>query len=268
MESLAELMKGYWIDKKDHPWHRLYNVLGKEWRKTGDAAATSRKLMLLREGVFGALGILSLSLPFDLSTDEVLQTLTRAKSWKDGRQRVRSTCARIASEMISSGEVSYLVPSGLQRDGFGFIVPELSEALVEEFRNAEPKVEKGQANLARLSSAVLGQHLLRDHMITETKMSEDDPRFRKLSQEYQRLLAEMELHDELGPVRETFQITLNGRFVDEITEGEDLHEGKVLPKGVQSSLTEFLGKKNRKMMPKPKKRKPVGKKRSSKGGNS
>jgi len=148
MESLVELMKGYWIDKKDHPWHRLYKILGKDWKKTGDAKATSKKLMLLREGVFGALDILSLSLPFDFSTEQVLQTLTRAKSWNEGRQRVRSTCAKLASEMISSGKVSYLVPSGLQRDGFGFIVPELFKALLEEFRKAEPKVKKGLVNLS------------------------------------------------------------------------------------------------------------------------
>jgi len=270
MERLAELMKGYWMDKKDHPWHRMYKILGKEWNKTGDPVATSKKLMLLREGVFGALGILSLSLPLDFSTEQVLQTLTRAKSWKEGRQKVRSRCVKLATEMISSGEVAYLVPSGLQRDGFGFIVPELSEALLEEFRKAEPKVRKGQANLVRLSSSVLGRHLLRERMITETKMPEDDPRFQMLSQEYQRLLVEIELDDELVSLRETLQITLNGRIAEEITEGRDYPGGKVDPKGVQSSLTEFLEKENQKKKPKSKKtkKKPGRKKRSSKGGRS
>ena len=265
MESLVELMKGYWIDKKDHPWHRLYKILGKDWKKTGDAKATSKKLMLLREGVFGALDILSLSLPFDFSTEQVLQTLTRAKSWNEGRQRVRSTCAKLASEMISSGKVSYLVPSGLQRDGFGFIVPELFKAFLEEFRKAEPKVKKGLVNLVRLSKSVLGRHLLRTQMITETKLPEDDPRFQKLLQEYQRLLVDMELDEGLVPLQETLQTTLNGRFVEELAEDKDLHEGKATPKGVQSSLTEFLENKK----PRSKKRKkPVRKKRSRKGEKS
>ncbi|UCH05343.1 MAG: hypothetical protein JSW05_04040 [Candidatus Thorarchaeota archaeon] len=101
MEGIAELMKGYWIDKRDHPWHRLCRILGRDWKKTGDPTTTSKKLMLLREGVFGALGILSLSLPLDFSTEQVLKTLTRAKSWKEGRQKVRGKCVKLAMEMIS-----------------------------------------------------------------------------------------------------------------------------------------------------------------------
>jgi hypothetical protein len=272
-------MKGYWIDKKDHPWHRLYKILEREWKKTEDPLSISKKLMLLRDGVFGALGILSFSLPLDISTAQVLHTLTRAKSWREGRQRVRSKCVKLATEMISSGDVAHLVPSGLQRDGFGFIVDELSEALLEEFRKAEPRVRKGQANLGRLSGSVLGRHVLRKHMITETKMPEDDPRFQKLLQEYQRLLVEMELNDELVPLEETFQITLNGRIAEEVTEGRDYREEKVDAKDVQSSLTDFLEMENQKKKPeskknkkKPKskkrKKKPGRKKRSSKGGKS
>ncbi|UCH05252.1 MAG: hypothetical protein JSW05_03560, partial [Candidatus Thorarchaeota archaeon] len=172
--------------------------------------------------------------------------------------------------MISSGEVAHLVPSGLQRDGFGFIVPELSDALMEEFRKAEPKVRKGQASLARLSRSVLGRHLLAEHMITETKMPEDDPRFQKLSKEYQRLLVEMELDDQLVPLQDTLQTTLNGRIAEEITEGRDQPEGKVDPKSVQASLTEFLERENQKKKPKSKKtkKKPGRKKRSRKGGRS
>jgi hypothetical protein len=270
MGPLVELMKGYWQDKKAHPWHRLYRILEKEWDKTNDTAVTSMKLMLLREGVFGALGILSLSLPLDSSTGQILRTLTRAKSWKEGRRKVRGECARLVTEMISSGDVVHLVPSGLRRDGFGFIVPELSEALVEQYRKAEPKARKGQVNLARLSGSVLGRHLLREHMITERKIAEDDPRFQNLSQEYEKLLVEMELDDELVPLRETLQITLNGKVADEIAEVKQYLDEKVEQRGVQVSLDEFLEKENRKKKPRARKSKskPTRKKRSRKGGKS
>ncbi|MFW9800157.1 MAG: hypothetical protein ACFFD9_06965 [Candidatus Thorarchaeota archaeon] len=269
MDAIAELMKGYWKDKKAHPWHRLYKILDSEWKSTQEKDSITDKLMLLREGVFGALGILSFSLPLDTTTERILQVLTRAKSWKEGRRKVRTECAKIVSDMISSRDVAHLIPSGLQRDGFGFLAPDLSEALLEDFRRAEPKPRKGSVSLGRLAKSVLGRRLLEEQMIHEKRIPEKDPRFGSLSQAYSQLLVEMELEEASALPRDTLQITLNGQIVQDIAEARYSRYTRSEQEGVQSSLTDYLeaNQKKKKSSPLKKKKPSRGrKKRSTRGG--
>ncbi|MFQ5832874.1 MAG: hypothetical protein ACE5H4_09245 [Candidatus Thorarchaeota archaeon] len=269
MDAIAELMKGYWKDKKAHPWHRLYKILDNEWKRTHEKDSVTEKLMLLREGVFGALGILSLSLPLNTPTERILQVLTRAKSWKEGRRNVRTECAKIVSDMISSRDVAHLIPSALQRDGYGFLTADLSEALLEDLRRAEPKARKGSVSLGRLAKSVLGRRLLEEQMIHEKKIPEKDPRFSPLSQAYDQLLLKMELEETSALPRNTLQITLNGQIVQDIAEARYSRYSTAAQEGVQSSLTEYLKANQKKKRRSPvKKKKPSRgrKKRSTKGG--
>ncbi|MHA2072189.1 MAG: hypothetical protein ACW985_10450, partial [Candidatus Thorarchaeota archaeon] len=168
MDQLVDLMKGYWTDKKAYPLHRLYKIMEKKWKKSDNEEETLERIMLVRDGVFGALDMLSLSLPLDISADTIIQKLIKGSDWDDGRRRVRSECTKIVNEMISSKEIADILPSGLERDGFGFLVPELSEALLKDFRMAKPRTRKGSVSVAGLSRSVLGRKLLREQMIADT----------------------------------------------------------------------------------------------------
>ncbi|MHA2118992.1 MAG: hypothetical protein ACW98J_08730 [Candidatus Thorarchaeota archaeon] len=174
--QLVELMKGYWTDKKAYPLHRLYKIIEKKWKKSDNEAETIERIMLVRDGVFGALDMLSLSLPLDISGDAIIHKLIKGTDWDDGRRLVRGECAKIINEMISSKKIADILSSGLERDGFGFLVPDLSEALLKDFKKAEPRARKGSVSLAGLSRSVLGRRLLRDQMIADTKLPEGDSR--------------------------------------------------------------------------------------------
>ena len=261
MQEIASSMKKYWTDKRAAPWHRIYDLLDKNWDwKSGDKEELNQRLLLLRDGVFGSLGVLSLSLALDLSTKDVLQILTKSKDWNSGRQSVRSRCTKILSEMIAKKQVAELIPSALERDGFGFLVSSLKDALFEEYRDAQPKVSRKKLDVSLLAKSILGKPLLREQMITESKIAEGDPRTQQLLEAYERLLVELELDEKvmLAPPSETDQLTLNGEVVVE-PEKEKERERAVETSVVElADLTEFLEAEKAKA-PKEKKRPPKAK---------
>ncbi|MFW9966670.1 MAG: hypothetical protein ACFFEA_05895 [Candidatus Thorarchaeota archaeon] len=266
MKHLAELMKGYWVDKKANPLHRIHKIIEKGWQKTKDDVAVSEQLMLVRDGVFGALDMLSLSLPLNESTEQIVQQLVKTNDWNEGRRAVRSECAKIASRLISQGDISHLHLSALQRDGFGFLVPDLEDALLEDLRKAEPQIRKGRVNLTRLANSVLGRRLLREHMITDDKLDENDSRFLPLKEAYERLLVEMELEGhEIFP-QDTLQTTLNGRIVEKSLEFPVKSGRDSKQIGIQSELAEFIADKKKPTMKKTKKTKKGEKAKKRKTG--
>ncbi|MFX1270239.1 MAG: hypothetical protein ACFFAX_01055, partial [Promethearchaeota archaeon] len=123
VDELSELMKGFWTDRSEYPLHRLCKIIEKKWKKSGNEEEAIEQLMLVRDGVFGALDMLSLSLPLEIGTDKIIQKLIKGRDWDDGRKRVRSECAQIISGMISAREFAHILPSGLEHDGFTFLVP-------------------------------------------------------------------------------------------------------------------------------------------------
>ncbi|MFW9888567.1 MAG: hypothetical protein ACFFER_10310, partial [Candidatus Thorarchaeota archaeon] len=116
MDQISELMKGYWTDKNEYPLHRLCRIIEKKWKKSGNEEEAIEQLMLVRDGVFGALDMLSLSLPLEVSTDAIIQQVIKGTDWDDGRKRVRNECAQIISSMISATKIAHILPSGLERD--------------------------------------------------------------------------------------------------------------------------------------------------------
>jgi hypothetical protein len=268
MDQLVELMKGYWTDKKAYPLHRLYKIMETKWNKSANEEETIERIMLVRDGVFGALGMLSLSLPLDVSGSVIIQKLIKGTDWDDGRRRVRSECAQIVNEMISSKKIADILPSGLERDGFGFLVPDLSEALLKDFKMAEPKMRKGSVSLAGLSRSVLGRRLLRGQMIADTKLPEGDPRLIALREEYDRLLVELVLDQQRAFPQETHQVTFNGKVAEDEMEYMEAARADAKPTGIQAELTEDITSyKESKSKPKKKQKKPANRKKK-KGGAS
>jgi hypothetical protein len=259
-------MKGYWTDKKAYPLHRLYKIMEKKWKKSDNEEETLKRIMLVRDGVFGALDMLSLSLPLDISADTIIQKLIKGSDWDDGRRSVRSECAKIVNEMISSKKIADILPSGLERDGFGFLVPELSEALLKDFRMAKPRTRKGSVSVAGLSRSVLGRKLLREQMIADTKLPEGDPRLTVVRESYDRLLVELETDQQRAFPQETHQVTFNGKVAEDEMEYMEPAAAGAEPAAVQSELTEYItSAKEAKIKPK-KKRKKASKRKKKKGG--
>ncbi len=270
MDQLSELMKGYWTDKKEYPLHRLHKIMEKKWKKSENQEEAIEQLMLVRDGVFGALGMLSLSLPLDVNTDTIIQKLIKGADWDDGRRRVRSECAQIISDRISSRKIAHILPSGLERDGFTFLVSELSEALVKDLKMAEPRARKGNVSLARLSRSVLGRRLLKEQMITDTKLPEGDPRLISLKEAYDSLLIELDLEEQMPFPIETHQVTFKGKVAEDEMEYMETRPSAE-PAIVQSELTEYItSHKQVKRKPKKKAKKKPGKtaKRKKKKGGS
>ncbi|MHA2141393.1 MAG: hypothetical protein ACXADC_02875 [Candidatus Thorarchaeota archaeon] len=265
MDQLIDLMKGYWTDKKSYPLHRLCKILEKEWKKSDDEMLTSERLLLVRDGVFGALDMLSLSLPLDMSTDTIIQKLIKGTDWIDGRRRVRSECAKIVNDMISSRNIKNLLSSGLQRDGFGFLVPELSEALLKDFKMAKPRVRKGKASLVGLSRSILGRRLLKEQMISDTRLPEKDPRLVALKTAYDSLLVELELdHQRIMP-QETRQVIFDGKVAEDEMEYIKKAGDDAQPVGIQSELTEYITS-YKEVKRRPRKKRKKSSKRKKKGG--
>lgn len=269
MDQLSELMRGYWTDKSEYPLHSLCRIIEKKWKKSGNEEEAIEHLMLVRDGIFGALDMLSLSLPLEVSTDTIIQKLVKGTDWDDGRKRVRSECAQLISDMISARKLAHILPSGLERDGFTFLVPGLREALLKEVEKAEPRARKGSVSLAALSRSVLGRRLLKEQMITDTKIPEADPRLTSLKEAYDRLLVELELDQQVAFPLETHQVTFNGKAAEDEMEYMDLAVGAE-PASVQSELTEYITSyKEVKRKPKKKARKKPKKslgRKKTKGG--
>jgi hypothetical protein len=270
MVQLSELLKGYWTDKKEYPLHRLFKIIVKKWKKADNEEAATEQLMLVRDGVFAALGMLSLSLPLEISTEAIIQKLIKGTDWDDGRKRVRSECAQIIREMISNRKIAHILSSGLERDGFNFLVPELREALLKDLKMAKPKARKGSVSLAGLSRSVIGRRLLKEQMITDTKLPEGDSRLKPLKEAYAGLLVELESDQQIAFPLETHQVTFKGKVAEDEMEYMEATTG-TQPAGVQSELTEYITsykevKRKPKKKAKKKARKTSSRKKKKKGG--
>ncbi len=263
MDAVADALKAYWTDKRSHPWHLLYKAISKYWKNDRDGDLREA-LVYIRDAVFGSLDLLSLSLPLDLTTEELLSVLIRGKTWPDGRRRARGHCTQQVDAMIKQGRVEYLIPSALERDGLGFLVPRLRKAKIEVFRKAKPRLRRGRIDLRPLHKSSLGRRFLRQQGISEQYLQPDDPRVENLEEAFEMMLVELELEDsrlELVDLS-TEQVTLNGSPVEDVA-GDETHKTRddEEHKGVQAPLTEFIPDGSR---PKAKTRQRASKRRRSK----
>ena len=86
IDGALELLKGYWIDKKAHPWHRIYTMIETHWTKEGEQRDLAETLLLLRDAVFGSIGIHSLSLTLDTPTSIILPSINWYPSCPNNRK--------------------------------------------------------------------------------------------------------------------------------------------------------------------------------------
>lgn len=268
MTAIADLLKGYFRDKKAHPWHTIYKDIQTYWSKDSPEEELTETLTLLREAVLGALDILSFGLVQELTTQQVLSAFLGEQSWSLGKRKVRNICVDVADELIAKGQIRYLIPAALKRDDFGFLVSRVEEAQWENFNKARPKISRGKLDLRKLEETVLGSQFLREQMIMETKLDSNDPRAEALIEAYDLQLVELEVDrsSHVWPQAPTEQVTLNGQVVQEISDEEKEPSSKKRTKDVVViPLTEFLEK------PTKQKKKTVsdkqGKKKGRKGKN-
>ena len=196
----------------------------------------------MRAAVFGALDILSFGLVDSVTTEDIIMAFTKEESWKLGRRSARNLCLDVADKLIKKGDVRYLIPSALRRDGFSFLIPRIEETQFEKFKKAKPKVTKKELDLSKLEKTILGSRFLREQMIMETKIDAKDPRVEQIIEAYELQLVETELDrvsKDKPPVL-TEQVTLNGKPVFDEEEDKEEKVRKKKTKGAQASLTEFL----------------------------
>lgn len=244
MKTISDMMKGYYSDKKKHPWNKVNKNIQKFLLSESSKEKQSEVLILLRAAMFGALDILSFGLVQEVSSEDIINAFTKENDWKLGRRNARNLCMDIADKLISKRDTRYLIPSALERDGFGFLNPRIDEARWEEFKDAKPVIKKGKLNLSRLERSLIGSKFLREQMIMETELDAKDERAQALLEAYELQLVELEV-DRSSKVKAptpTEQITLNGQPVFEDEEDED-KEGKTRKKASkddQAPLTDFL----------------------------
>ncbi|MHA1481465.1 MAG: hypothetical protein ACTSQZ_08590 [Candidatus Thorarchaeota archaeon] len=259
--GIVESQKKYWKNKKSSPWHRVHKLIETHWKKEKEGIDASETLILLRDAVFGSLDIHSLSLAIDTPTHEIIEMFVKGKSRKDGRRAVRTFCSKTVTELIKKGNLDYLETASLHRDGFGYLVPSLSEKHLEIYKNARPKKEDGAYDLKPLARSIIGRRIFRDLQITKASLDGKDPLVSQLLENYDHLLLDLEIDGSTDslPLGPTEQLTLNGRPIEEITEIEaEKPSKKRRTKEVQVPLTEYLPQKKEKK--KPTKRKRVGRK--------
>jgi hypothetical protein len=262
MIAVADLLKGYYRDHEANPWHQIYGNIQSYWQKEFPKEDVSEILLLIREAVFGALGILSFGLVSEISTHDVLSIIINEASWNAGKRRVRNHCLDVAEELIANGEVRYLLPSALKRDDFSFLIPRIEEAQWENFLKAKPKITRGKLDLSKLEKSLLGSTFLREQMIMETKLSSDDPRVPVLLEAYELQMLEIEVNrsNRIQPPAPTEQVTLNGGIVQDIVEEKEASPKKRKQVDSVTPLMDFLeepSKKTKKKTPE----KPVKKSR-------
>lgn len=247
ISAFTSLLKGYWEDKKRYPWNKVYNTIGNNWENERPNQDIGEVLIHIRDGIFGALDIHSLSLALDIPTAEVLDVLLKGKDWNDGRKKVRLFCSKKVSDLIAKSQLDYLDRESLNRDGFGYLTEQLIEAQLDQYRRAKPVKEKGSLDLKPLMNSTHGRHLLRELGITDSSLSAKKSEAEALIQAYENRLIELEtdishIETPLGP---TEQLTLAGEPVEEVTEKEE--ERKSRAKTIeehQTPLTEYItGKK-------------------------
>lgn len=242
MKTVASLIKGYYTDNNDNPWHKVNKNIQTFIKKESSKDKLSETLILLRAGVFGALDILSFGLIDEITTTDIIQAFTAEDTWKLGRRSARNFCLDVADKLIEKGNTRYLIPSALKRDGFGFLISRIEEVQWEKFKKAKPKVAKGGLNLAKLEKSVIGSKFLREQMIMETKIDAKDPRIETLLEAYELQLVEIEINrsSRIKPPAPTEQITLNGQPVFDEDEDKEEKIKRKTSKGDQTPLTDFL----------------------------
>ncbi len=206
--------------------------------------------MLLRDAIFGAFDVLSLSIALDITTDELVMIFTNEADWKEGRRKVRDRCIEAITELVKKRETRYLIPSGLKREGMGFLVSEIEDAELESFRRAKPKMKKRSKkkeilDLRALERTKLGSKFLKEQMVMETQLEKGDPRIPSILEAYDHFLVELEI-DMSSLIPEpvpTEQITLNGTPIDDIDDRKDAPERKTREKITQPPLTDFIEEK-------------------------
>jgi len=254
IETVVELVKGYYSKKDENPWHKVNNNIKMFIKKETSRDKLSETLILLRAAVFSALDILSFGLVDEIATSDIIEAFTREDNWKLGKRTARNHCVDIADKLIEKGTTRYFIPSALKRDGFGFLISRIEEAQWEEFKKAKPKVVKGGLDLSKLEKSILGSKFLRDQMIMETKIDVKDPRAESLLEAYDLQIVEIEVDRSsiIKPHPPTEQITLNGQPVFEDDEEKEEKTKRRKSKGDQTPLSDFLSE-EKKVVKTPKK---------------
>jgi hypothetical protein len=265
MNAVTDLMKGYYSDKKSHPWHTIYTDIEKYWTREHPRRDATETLILLRDAVFGALDILSLSITLDVPTSDFVLLFTKESTWKEGRRQVRNRCIELVEELTKKRKTRYLVPSALKWDGFGFLVSGIEDAELETFKKSKPKMKKVPKkkkqilDLGPLEKSRLGSRFLREQMVMETQIEKGDPRIPTILEAYDHFLIELEI-DMSSAIPEpvpTEQVTLNGSPVAEMEKA--VASKKSRKKVEQSPLTDFMEEKP--VARKKKSKKPSGQKK-------
>lgn len=242
ISAVADLMKEYFSDKNGNPWDKIYKDIEKYAIKQPTAENLREVLVLLREAVFGALDILSFSLILEISTSDIIQAFSKEKDWYHGRRKVRNLCLDTADGLIEKGDIRYLLPSALRREGFGFLVSRIEEVELEQFRKAKPKISRGKMNLSKLENSILGSKFLRDQSIMESKLVESDPRVKSLQEAFELQLVELEFErtTKAKVSQETEQVTLNGQPVIASDDEKASISRKKKDTEIQRPLSEFM----------------------------
>ena len=104
IDAIENSLKSYWKDKKANPWNKIYSILEKYWMNERSDQEISNTLLLIRDGIFGAIDIHSISLALDIPAKDLLNLLLHAESWNEGRRKVRTQCAQLISDMLEKGD--------------------------------------------------------------------------------------------------------------------------------------------------------------------
>lgn len=267
-------MKGYFSDRKTHPWDRLFKDIQTYWKKDYPNKTPTETLILLRDAIFGALDILSLSIALPNPASEFLAIFTKEDSWKEGRRKVRNKCIELVENLIKKKKTRYLVPSALKRDGFGFLIDEIEEVEFELLKKARPELKRDPKSkkkakildLEPLEKCRLGSKFLREQMIMETKINGKDSRVPLILEAYDHFLVEYEI-DRSSTIPEpiqTEQITLNGTPLPNDFDEKSTPTKRSRDEAVQSPLTDFIVEKESKSPKRKKKTSPRKKRRSKK----
>ncbi len=209
-------MQGYFGDKRSNPWHRIIPDIEKYWPRK-EIGRLGETLLLIRAGVFAALDMLSLAVAVDTPVSEVLKVFVGESDWPAGKKAARSHCSRLAEQLIAKGELRFLLPSALKRDGFGYLLGPLEKAQWDEFCKAKPKIKRKKLDLTALEESILGSEFLASQGITESRIPEDDERVPALVEAYEHYVVEYEVNrtSRLPHWSETEQTTLNGSALEE-----------------------------------------------------
>ena len=256
-------MQGYFTDKKAHPWHRLVPELEKE-RSMMPPGEFQETVLLLRAAVFAALDMLSLAVPIDTPTSEILRIVVSKRDWTSARKEARTHCTGLVHDMIEAGAIQHLEESALRRDGFGFLNEPLEEAKWKQFRCAKPVVRRGALNLEALEQGAIGRRFLKQQGIVDLKLKKGDPLIPQLIEAYEHFLVEYEVDRSLALPSETEQLTLNGSPFEEEGPQKDKRGGRREPldkSGAQAELTDFIAKDSE-----PRSSKTKARKKRKKGG--